>query len=589
MDASDSSPTPRGLHRLFNLLHRLPTSDRLLLHFLIAVVIASGIWLLLSINNHFASYVPVTGGTIIEGVLGTPRYINPVLANSRADRDMTALIYDGVLMLDTNGELQPHLASEVVRSEDGLTYSITLREDIRFHDGTPLTATDVAFTYNLIKNPDLKSPLRGAWNNVNVTQIDDYRLEITLSEPYAPFIENLKVGILPHHIWSGVAALEMPFHIRNTDPIGSGPYRIDRIDRAPNGVLHGYQLQTHSDSVRQSYADVVYVRFFSTENEVRTALLDGSITSSADIDTSYLQQFTNDGFEIITTPLPRVFGVFFNQNRNPALRSQAVRQALSMSVDRETIITDVTHNYYIPTQSPVPRLLGAIESSDVSEQALYQADREAAITLLEDDGWELNDDGLWEKEINDELVPLSITLRTSEESPYDAVAERVRSDWEALGVEVRVELYEQPDFVDGIARLREFEAIVFGIDMGRGFDLYPFWHSSQQSDPGLNLSQFASIAADQQLQILRVSDDMDARRTAQAAIVEILSEEVPAFFLFTPVTNHVRRADIAARDIPTLLTESSDRLRFITSWHKESDMTWPLFHTYTNVIQNHDE
>ncbi|MEZ4199988.1 MAG: ABC transporter substrate-binding protein [Candidatus Paceibacterota bacterium] len=154
--------------------------------------------------------VPHSGGTLVEGVVGTPRFINPVLAIGRADHDLVALTYSGLMKLDTDGNLVPDLAKDITVSEDGTVYNITLNEDRYFHDGTPLTAADVLFTIGLIQDPELKSPLRGNWAGVVVEELGEYELNLILEDAYAPFLENLTVGILPKHIWSGLSTEEMP-------------------------------------------------------------------------------------------------------------------------------------------------------------------------------------------------------------------------------------------------------------------------------------------------------------------------------------------------------------------------------------------
>jgi peptide/nickel transport system substrate-binding protein len=159
---------------------------------------------------------PVAGGSITEGIVGIPRFVNPVLAVTRADQDMSALLYSGLMKINEEGVLVPDMAESVTVSDDGRTYNVLVRRDTRFHDDTPLTARDVAFTIGLIQNPDLKSPLRGNWAGVTVEEISEYELNIVLDEPYTPFIENFTVGIIPRHIWSSLPIEQVPFSQRNT-------------------------------------------------------------------------------------------------------------------------------------------------------------------------------------------------------------------------------------------------------------------------------------------------------------------------------------------------------------------------------------
>lgn len=146
--------------------------------------------------------------------MGTPRFVNPVLAVTRADKDISALVYDGLMRLGAEGTLVPNVAESVTVSEDGLTYNVTLKQNIHFHDGTPLTARDVAFTVLRMQNPVLNSPLRANFDGISVEEIGEYELNFVLPEAYGPFIENLTFGILPSIY--GRTQESMNFRLANT-------------------------------------------------------------------------------------------------------------------------------------------------------------------------------------------------------------------------------------------------------------------------------------------------------------------------------------------------------------------------------------
>lgn len=205
--------------RLIHSIEQKPASDRLILRVLFFGVIGALLWGAFGVNNSYLAATPVPGGTIVEGVVGIPRFVNPVLAVTRADQDMSALLYSGIMKINSDGILVPDLAESVTVSDDGRTYNIVMRRDVRFHDDTPLTARDVAFTVGLIQNPDLKSPLRGNWIGVTVQEISEYELNIVLDEPYIPFIENFTIGIIPRHIWSELPLEQVPFSQRTPNQL----------------------------------------------------------------------------------------------------------------------------------------------------------------------------------------------------------------------------------------------------------------------------------------------------------------------------------------------------------------------------------
>src|SRR5262249_14203171 len=152
----------------------------------------------------FLVQVPAEGGDLREGLIGLPRTLNPVLAVSDTDHDISALVYSGLTKHLGNGSVEPDLAKSYAVSTDGLTYTFTLGDNFRFQDGSPLTADDVAFTIEKIQDPALKSPHAADWANVTVTVQSPTVIQFALKQAYAPFITDTTVGILPKHIWGSV-------------------------------------------------------------------------------------------------------------------------------------------------------------------------------------------------------------------------------------------------------------------------------------------------------------------------------------------------------------------------------------------------
>ena len=218
-------------------------SGRALFLFFAAVCIASTIGRVYLLNAAFLISVPAHGGSLSEGLIGSPRFINPVLALSDSDRDLTSLIYSGLLKATPSGEYAPDLAQSYTVSPDGLTYTFTLRANDTFQDGTPVTADDVVFTIQKAQDPLLKSPVAANWDGVTVSEIDAHTVQFKLKSPYAPFVENLTIGILPKALWQNVSDDEFAFSDLNTSPVGSGPFEVGSIARNSSGIPSSYTLE----------------------------------------------------------------------------------------------------------------------------------------------------------------------------------------------------------------------------------------------------------------------------------------------------------------------------------------------------------
>ena len=566
--------TPKlGLvHRFFGVIESKQASDRLILRVLFFATLGGLLSAAIIFNNSFVSETPAVGGTIIEGIIGTPRFVNPALAVTRADQDMTALIYAGLMKINQSGTLVPDLAESITPSDDGKTYNVLLRPNLQFHDGTTLTAHDVAFTIGLIQNPELKSPLRGNWSGVAVEEISDTELNIVLEEAYSPFIENFTLGILPRHLWNDLKIEQVPFSQLNTAPIGAGPFAISHTEHDSTGLINSYTLTSFSTNEPVQLASFE-IKFYQNEDELVTAFSQNEIMSSVYLPTTIMQEIANTPSHYITQePLPRVFAVFFNQNRSAALRDTAVRLALAAAIPRTELVHTALQDYGVPIVTPVPVTSSTVESiSQTGTSTLEQA-----TTILTRAGWIKDNTGGWEKRIDGETQKLSISLRTANSPLFEQTTEIIARAWRELGVEVKVEQFQQGDLLQAVIRPRDFEALLFGLDMSRAVDLYPFWHSSQREDPGLNIAQYANIEVDRLLTSARTASTTEARDAAVSTATSIITREVPAIFLFVPNVVYVQDSRVTMTPI-SHISKPSERFMNVNEWHMNTDTLWPLF------------
>jgi peptide/nickel transport system substrate-binding protein len=564
------------IDKLLGLIENQKTSDRLTLRLFFFITIFLGILFLYTVNRENSLETPSRGGILIEGIVGIPRFVNPALAITRADQDTVALVYSGLLKINENGDLIPDLAESINISEDGKTYHVTMRKDRKFHDGEPLTAKDAIYTMKLVQDPDLKSPLRGNWSDIIIKEINDYELEVVLNEAYSPFIENFTLGIMPQHIWSTLPIEQLPFSQHNTEPIGSGPFSLTNVNRDASGLISGYSLDPAPNGQNHPNLSAIELRFFPNETLLKNAFLNKEINSTAYLPAATIKELDKSNIRIITEPLPRVFGLFFNQNRSTALRDKSARQALNAAIDRERLIEEVLGGYGVPTDKPILEHIDALKSTSTEAENNSTFSEEAARKILIDGGWEKTEAGAWEKEIDKTTETLSLTIKTSNTDLFEKTITIIAENWRALGVEVQVEQYEQTGLVQSVIRPRDFQVLLFGLDMNRTQDLYPFWHSSQKDDPGLNITQYTNITVDRLLERTRNSQDKTARLELLTEVSNTLSEEVPAIFLFAPSIAYVVNEDIVTSKMRSL-GKPSDRFMNVSSWYAKTEVVWPIF------------
>lgn len=556
-------------------VRRFSPAEKTVFYTLVGLFIFSGAVLLERVNSAYMIEIPAHGGTLAEGLVGNPRFINPVLAFSGADKALSSLIYSGLMRVDENGTTVPDLAESVTVSNSGLIYSVTLKPHLTFHDGAPVTADDVVFTVERILDQNVKSPLYGDWSGVSIEKTGDLSVNFILKKAYAPFLNNLTVGILPKHIWSGVTADEFAFSQFNTLPIGTGPFKIDTVTRNSGGIPDYYDLVPF-DGVS---GDVPYIghlifKFYPTDTELVSAYRSGDIDSLSGISPDTANSLRSASVNVLTSPLPRIFGVFFNQNQNKALQQKEVRQALDIAAPKEKIVSSVLQGYGTAIDSPLPPSLfpwTLPEGTQSPEERLA-----AAEALLEKNGWQKNSQGILEKKSKKDTITLSFSISTGNAPELKAVAEELRNAWTGLGAAVDVQVFETGELNQTIIRPRRYDALLFGEVVGRDADIYPFWHSSQRNDPGLNIALYANSRADKLLDDIRSTSDASKRDQDYRAFDAEIRSDVPLVSLYSPNFIYIAPKTIRSLSLGHLATPE-DRFSNVRHWYIETDNVWKLF------------
>lgn len=549
----------------------LSPGDRVIAGVLAFLVIVVSFVALFALKNRLLVEVPTYGGSLVEGVVGSPRFVNPLLALSDADRDVTALTYAGLMGVGEDGELIPVLAESYEISEDGTVYTFTLREKLEFSDGSPLTAEDVVFTVLKAQDPGLKSPLRANWDGVVAEALDARTVRFTLAKPYAPFLENARMGILPARLWRNISNEEFPFSTLQTEPVGAGPFVVVGVGRNASGIIDKYRLKANERyALGRPFLDSVRLVFFAQETDMRKALLSGAI------DSAYGVIVPESGSRhIISVPYSRVFGVFFNVNENALFARDEVRKALSLSLDRETLVEEVLGGTATAAAGPVPPgtlpSLAPVPAGTIEERVAEAAE------VLERGGWTYDvEERIWARGTGSSRTELHFTVKTSNVPELKMVAGAVRDMWQKLGVPVSVELYEPGDLNQNIIRPRNYEALLFGMVVGRDRDLYAFWHSSQRNDPGLNIALYANKTVDTLLEKERTASNVSERDEYLAEIDQRVSADYPAAFTHTPDFVYVVPKGLKGVSL-TQMAAPSDRFARIAHWYRQVDAVWPFF------------
>jgi len=257
---------------ILKIISSFSITEKIIFYFFLCVLIVSSFLLLWKVNQSFLVEFPAFGGQLKEGVIGSPRFINPILAMSDADRDMTSIIYSGLMKSNSKGNLVPDLAESYSISKDGLIYKFKLKDNAYFHNGEKVTADDVEFTINKTQDSALKSPKRANWDGVAVRKLNDREIEFALKQPYSPFLENSTLGILPKKIWANFDSDQFSFSLFNIEPVGSGPYKVKSLKKDSYGIPTFYTLASFNKYVFGApYIKKLLINFYQNEKSLMDA------------------------------------------------------------------------------------------------------------------------------------------------------------------------------------------------------------------------------------------------------------------------------------------------------------------------------
>ncbi|HTK33495.1 MAG TPA: ABC transporter substrate-binding protein [Candidatus Paceibacterota bacterium] len=572
----------RGAH-ILQYISKFSATEKAIFGALVIIAGISALALATKASSLFMTEVPAVGGELREGEIGLPRTINPILAVSDVDRDIGTLIYSGLTKYE-KGAFLPDLARSWTISPDGLTYDFILKDGLVFQDGVSLTADDVAFTVQKIQDAALKSPRQGDWANVTVQVVSPSEIQFTLKQPYSGFLANTTLGIIPKHIWGSVSDDQFIFSQYNIQPIGSGPYKIGTIDRDSGGIPTSYHLTSWKGYYgARPFIQTISFYFFSREDKSLSALTEGTIDSLPSVDPTIAKKLaTNTGeqYRIMQAALPRIFGVFFNQNQSAVLADPVVRKALTLATDRKQIIDEVLSGYGTPAYGPIPdRLLNDLHLNISSDQDSITSTLTDAQALLEKNGWKKNDQGIYEKKSSKAKTAstlLSFDIYTANTPDLVATARLLKAQWSLLGAQVDVQIFEPSDLYQNVIRTRKYDALLFGEQIGKDRDLYAFWHSSQRNAPGLNVALYANSKVDTVLTDIRATASTTVMMNDYSKLDQLIRADLPALFLYSPDFIYAVPKTLQGVRLDSI-TVPGDHWNSVTDWYIETEKVWNIF------------
>lgn len=505
-----------------------------------------------ALETYYLTKLAQPGGVYVEGVVGEIRGINPILPDNSLSEDASRLVFSGLTRLAPSGQLEPELASSWKTSDDGLEYTFTLRKGVKWHDGVELTPADIEFTIAAIQHPDSRSPLAAEWRGVKVEPEGSDKIKFILPNPYVGFIHLTTVGILPRHLLESINPSTLRIHSFNQQPVGTGPFKVSKFLPGKRVVMDSNPNYFRG----RPKLDGFTLRLFKSDSEAIEAFAKKQVNAVAEIDTEHLQPASKiKDLKLLRYSTTEQVNLFL-KTTSPVLADRSVREAIVLSTNRRDLVARAMDNFARPLSSPI--LPGQLGYAGKFNQP--RANYAKAAKLLEGAGWKKSGD--IRKKGDQEL---KLNLVTLDDPLFTKTAAEIKRQWQAVGISLEVKSVDLNELIQSHIKPRQYDILLFGITIGADPDVYPYWHSSQRNDPGLNLSQYKSSVADAALEVARITVDKDIRAGKYQTFLQVFQSDAPAVILFGKDYSYGVHSDVLGQ-VPGQLVDPSDRFYSVENW-----------------------
>ena len=503
---------------------------------------------------------PARGGTAVEAIVGQPTLLNPLFEANESTRDVDSLIYQGLTSVDAQQNIVGVLASDWSVSPDHLTYTFNVRDGVKWADGQPFGANDVLFTFHVLQDLEYEQPGAEGWRQVGVAAGGPGQVVFTLRAPEASFPLTLRVGIIPKHIFGGMAPAQIvASQYSGVRAFGTGPFRVGSINQL------AISLDRNPFAVPQPYLDHLVLRTYPATDPQQAirAVLSGAADLVGGIqpqEADTLQSRTD-----LTVQETRLFTnsfVTFNSDGDgkPFFGDPKVRLALVQAVDRQRLITDVFAGRADADPNPIPTADWAYSAAAGN---LHPLDAIGAARALDGAGWLADPSS---KVRARKGTSFHVTMVAADSYPNQQIANAIATQLAGVGVQVDVKAVPASKLLSDYLLTHKYQMALISIDVGPDPDQYWLWHSAP--DPGsLNFSYSRGWGLiDKDLEDGRAAVDPPSRLAAYIDFQMLMADVAPAIFLYAGRYEYAVSQRVHGVHFNKAI-EPSDRFQYVTEWY----------------------
>lgn len=496
-----------------NLIERLPNARRVRLLILewcllIVVIVSLALTQAFWYTQSYATLAYVRGGTYTEATLGKVNSLNPLFAKTNSEKALSKLMFATLSTIDYSGHVGLGLAASIVPDEASKVWTVKLRDGLKWSDGEPITIDDVEFTMNLIKDPTINSTYSSNFEDIKIARTDN-AIIFTLPSAYVDFDATLNVPILPEHILKDTNASQLLESSFSSNPVTSGAFAFNAMQSvSTSGEKIIYLVANNNYYKARPMLESFAIHTYETNEEIVKAITTGEATATAELSASYRDQMSTELIYEKQTALASGVFAFFN-TKSELLSNVNTRQAIRQGIDMTQVRSVL--GYEFPLDYPILESQINLEEFPKIPEYNFEAAKGALANI----------------------AGQTVRLVTIDSGYFPELAEEMKKQLEALGLKIDLAVYApSQEFLVEVIQARDYDILLYEVELGADPDLFAYYHSSQTSTRGRNLSEYSSYLVDDLILGARISTNSTLRVAKYQTFLNRWVNDVPAIGIY---------------------------------------------------------
>lgn len=530
-----------------NFINRLQHAKQvrlLILEWILLVVVITSLALTQAFwyQQSYSTTSFISGGVYTEATLGKVNSLNPIFATTNSEKVLSRLMFATISQIDYSGHVGLGLAESIVPDDTGKIWTVKLKKNLKWSDGEPITAEDVTFTIKMLKSPVINSSYSSNFSGVEVSTEGDSAIIFTLPAVYADFNAALNVPVLPEHILGEVAPANLLENAFSNNPVTSGPFAFNASQSITANDRIIYLSRNAGYFATAPMLDSFAIRTFENTEDITSALASGEVTATAELPPNDTSANSMDNIYEKQTAISSGVFAFFNTT-SPVLADTSVRKAIQQGINSKEMLNNL--NGELPLKYPI--LESQIKLNEYPEIPAYDLEAaKAKVAKLE------------QKELN---------LVTINSGYLPEIAQNMSSQLEKIGFKVTLTTYDPgQEFLINVIRPRNYDILIYEVELGADPDLFAYYHSSQASSSGLNLSNYHNSMADDAILAARSTMDENLRVAKYETFLRYWVEDVPAIGIYQASLTYHFNKNIRTFSEDDRLVYATDRFSDVEYW-----------------------